>query len=206
MTRQMFKIHGMSKSKEQKIPKNIRNLLAEDETIERGFDLRDCKVFATDRRLFRVEGCSVRDFDYTHISSVEYTSKRYWGWVAFGIVLMIIGAVVGNLVDTAGVTITLLIIGFIISVVGAIAKSEWVEANVIGVPQPIKFQGPRQELDSLLRIIREKRTTKTQITKSEGKGDDIADTIRKLAELRDEGILTQEEFEEKKKNLLQSPD
>ena len=61
------------------IPKNILKLLTEDETIEKSFDLQNCEVYATNKRLFRVEGRSIRDFDYTHISSVEYISKRYWG-------------------------------------------------------------------------------------------------------------------------------
>jgi ATP-dependent Lon protease len=35
-----------------------------------------------------------------------------------------------------------------------------------------------------------------------GRSEDVADQIRKLAELRDEGAITDEEFEEKKKELL----
>lgn len=190
--------------KEETIPKKIRKLLTEDETVKKSFDLHNCEVYATDKRLFRVEGRSIRDFDYTHVSSVEYISKRHWGWVAFGIVLLIVGAVVGSF--TSGeVKTALVIIGLIIMFIGAISKSERVEANVVGVSQPVKFSGSRQDLDSLLRIIREKRTATASISKTErSPSADVADTIRKLAELRDEGILTQEEFEEKKTRLLQN--
>jgi hypothetical protein len=183
----------------QAIPKNIRSLLTENETIEKRFDLKGCKLYATDKRLLRTEGRSITDFDYAHISSIMYSSKRYWWLIVPGIVLMIIGAFVGSYAGIA-----LIIIGFIFIIAGAIAKSEWVEANVVGVPKPVKFEGSRQDLDSLLQIVRQKRIVKPTVGKIETKVVDIAETIRKLAELRDEGIITQEEFEEKKSKLLRN--
>jgi len=35
---------------------------------------------------------------------------------------------------------------------------------------------------------------------------DFVETIRRLAQLRDEGILTQEEFEERKRKILRDSD
>jgi len=181
----------------QAIPNNVLNRLTENETVERSFHLKGCKVYATDKRLLRTEGRTVRDFDYAHISSIAYTSKRYWWLIVVGIVLMIIGAFVGS-----EARIALIIVGLILIIAGATAKSEWVEANVVGLPTPARFEGSRQELDSLLQIIRQRRIVKPIVGETETKVVDVAETIRKLAELRDEGILTQEEFEQKKKKLL----
>jgi hypothetical protein len=181
----------------QAIPNNILNRLTENETVEKKFHLKGCKVYATDKRLLRTEGRTIRDFDYAHISSIAYSSKRYWWLIVVGIVLMIIGVFVGG-----EARIALIIIGLILIIAGAVAKSEWVEANVVGVPNPVKFEGSRQELDSLLQVIRQRRIAKPVVGETETQVVDIAETIRKLAELRDEGILTQEEFEQKKKKLL----
>lgn len=48
----------------------------------------------------------------------------------------------------------------------------------------------------------QKQATKPKAKKREIKDVDSIEAIRKLAELRDQGILTQEEFEQKKKKLL----
>ena len=94
----------------------------------------------------------------------------------------------------------------ILIIIGIIAKSEWVETNVVGVSKPIKYKGSRQDLDSLLKIIREKRAAENTASQRETKEGNFVDTIRKLAELRDEGIITQEEFEEKKSKILRNSD
>jgi len=199
--------------KKQKIPKQVEGILDEDETIEESFDLKGCHVYATDRRLLMKRGRTVRDFDYAHISSVAYSSKHYWGRVIPGILLCVIGGwLLGTLLSTgignAGIgfaTIIALITGSVLILSGLTGKSEWVEINVAGVASPIKFAGSRQDLDSLLHIIRQKRTTKPAISKTETKGIDVADTIRKLADLRNEGVITEEEFEEKKSKLTEVP-
>lgn len=49
---------------------------------------------------------------------------------------------------------------------------------------------------------RQKQGTKPKAEERETKDIDSIEAIRKLAELRDQGILTQEEFEQKKKKLL----
>jgi len=199
--------------KKQKIPKQVEGILDEDETIEESFDLKGCHVYATDRRLLMKQGRTVRDFDYAHISSVAYSSKHHRGLVIPGILLCVLGGwLLGTLLSTgigsAGIgfaTIIALIIGGVLILSGLTGKSEWVEINVAGVASLIKFAGSRQDLDSLLHIIRQKRTTKPAISKTETKGIDVADTIRKLADLRNEGVITEEEFEEKKSKLTEVP-
>ncbi len=191
--------------KDKKRLKKIEGILTKDETIEKSFDLEGCQVYATDKRLLILEGRTVKDFDYTHISSVAYSSKRYWEYIIIGILVVAIGWFVGEMLGDIA-RIAGAIIGLILVIIGIIAKSEWVEANVVGVPKPIKYKGSRQDLDSLLKIIRQKRVAEHTAGQKETKDSNFVETIRKLAELRDEGIITQEEFEKKKSKILRDSD
>lgn len=183
--------------KKPKVPQQIENILTEDEVVEKPFDLQGQQVFATNKRLLVMEGRTIRDFDYAHISSVTYSSKRYRWLIALGIVLVIIGFFIGG-----SWAIPFVLIGLILIIIGIVRKSEWVEVNVVGVSDPQKFLGEKKDLDSLLQIIRQKQVAKPTAGKTETKDIDFVETIRKLAELRDQGIITQEEFEEKKRKLL----
>lgn len=191
--------------KKQKIPRQIRQILAQNETIERRLDLVGCKVYATNQRLLKLEGRTVRDFEYNHISSVEYSSKRHWWLIVIGIMTAIIGFFAGDMILGLQGAITGVIIGIIPVILGIMSKSEWIETNIVGVhDSPIIYKGNGQHLDILFQIIRQKRLTENEPDHLETKQADFTDTIRKLAELRDDGIITTEEFEEKKKKLLSS--
>ena len=193
--------------KDKKHLKKIEGILTKDETIEKSFDLKDCQVYATDKRLLRLAGRTVRDFDYTHVSSVEYSSKRYWGLIIVGIIIGAIGSIAGGMMgDVDELRIAGAIIAIILVIIGIVAKSEWVEVNVVGVDAPQKFKGSRQDLHSLLKIIREKRANENTTSQKEIREGDFTDTLRKLAELRDEGIITEEEFKEKKGKILRDYD
>jgi len=115
-----------------------------------------------------IEGRTIRDFDYAHMSSIAYSSKRYRWLIVLGIVLMIAGVWVGGFFIGA---VALAIIGLILIFAGVKAKSEWVEVNVVGVSNPIRFLGSRQDLDSLLQIIRQRRMAKDTVVQTETKGD-----------------------------------
>lgn len=154
--------------KKQKIPQPIQNILTEDENIEEIFDLEGQQVYATDKRLLVVKERSIRDFDYTHISSVLYSSKRYRWLIALGILLTIVGYFVGDFFGSAW-AIPFVGIGVILIIVGVVRKSEWIEVNVVGVPDPQKFPGEKRNLDSLLQIIRQKRMAKRTVGETETK-------------------------------------
>ena len=59
-------------------------------------------------------------------------------------------------------------------------------------------------LDSLLNLVREKRASEHSPPREKPRNSDPVETLRRLAELRSEGILTQEEFEDKKRQVLKS--
>jgi hypothetical protein len=186
---------------DKKLPKQIRSILTEDETIEKSFHLKGRKVYATNKRLLDLAGRTVMDYDYTHISSIGYTSKRYWWLIILGIIITVIGVFIGFNVDIIGIIIGSVIGGIVFIVIGAIAKSESVSVNVVGVGE-VPYKGSGDELDSLLQIVRKKRLAEPAISQKETRNIDFVDTIKRLAQLRDEGVLTQEEFEEKKSKIL----
>jgi DNA-directed RNA polymerase subunit RPC12/RpoP len=193
---------ALPEAKSKDVPRQIQNILARDELVERDFHVKGCRLYATSRRLLELKGHTIRDFDYAHISSVAYTSKRYLWLIAVGIAFIILGVVLQSPLDTELSLWVGLVIGIIFIIIGALHKEEFVEAYVVGVPNSIKYEGSRQTLHALLQLIREKQATEPAVRSKETKDIDSIEAIRKLAELRDQGILTQEEFEEKKRKLL----
>ena len=137
----------------ENIPKDIEKYLVKDEFIEERFDLKGCVVCASSRRLFIKKGNIVRDVDYSHISSIEYRSKRNWIMLIFGILIAGISFIIKEISDFWW---ALLIIGFMIFLFGLIKKED-VELAVVGLSNPLKLSGQRSELDSLFKLIREKR-------------------------------------------------
>jgi hypothetical protein len=143
---------SQSMDAEKNIPKKIRSFLTQDEVIEASFHLTGCQLYATDQRLVMTSGRTTRDFDYKHISSIAYETKRYRYLIVIGAVFIIVGLGAG---DTWAAVLGLL--GLLLIIAGAFAKSERIELNVVGISTPILFQGSRQELDSLFQTVRQKR-------------------------------------------------
>lgn len=199
-----LKIARRRATEDEEVPRQIQDALTRDEVVEESFDFRGCRVYATSRRLLKQKGRTIRDFDYGHISSVAYSSKRCWWLIALGVVFVIIGVYIGVYMGRPAAMGTLVAIGAVTIVGGAIIKSEWIEVSVVGVSYPQRFEGSREMVESLLQIIRLRRDTEHQAGQGETKGGSVVETIRKLADLRDEGIITEEEFLQKKRQLLRS--
>ena len=60
----------------EQIPEDIEKYLAEDEIIEKSFKLRDRTVYASSKRLLIKKGDVIRDFDYGHISNIEFKKEE----------------------------------------------------------------------------------------------------------------------------------
>lgn len=133
-----------------------QNILAEGETIEESFDLGGYQLYATDRRLIEVKRQTIRDFDYAHISSIGYSSKRYRWLIIIGVLIGAAGMAAGDFLGDEA-RIAGAIVGVILIIIGVVAKSENIEVTVLGLSQSPKYKGSRKDLDSLLRIIRQKR-------------------------------------------------
>ncbi|MEW6141914.1 MAG: SHOCT domain-containing protein [Chloroflexota bacterium] len=187
----------------EKLPKQVSGILAQDEKVESIFDLDTCIVYSTNTRLITQVGRRIQDYHYNHISSVAHESKRHWMVFAFGIVFILLGTVflvpAGTFRSLGGPSIGL---GLILFVVFMLHRPEWVEVHVVGVHNPLKLTGSRKGLDSLLRTIREKRATLSPSASTSTQSPDVSEQIRRLAQLKEEGILTEQEFEQKKAELL----
>jgi DNA-directed RNA polymerase subunit RPC12/RpoP len=191
-------------AKRKRVPRRIQNILARDEFVEKDFHVKGCRLYATGRRLLELKDSTVRDFAYAHISSFAYTSKHYLWLIGVGIALSILGAALYDLLEFEPFLWIFLVIGFVLVIFGALLREEFVEVTVVGVPDPIRYEGPRQTLQSLVQLIGEKQAAEPAARPEETEGIDFIEEIRKLAELRDQGILTQEEFEEQKRKLLEA--
>lgn len=143
----------------KKTSERIQKILTEDEAIEHHFNLKNQELYATTKRLIAVKGRNIRDFDYAHISSIAYSSKRYRWLIILGILIAIAGRFLSMPIDDAYIDFSLpsIIVGIILVIIGIIKKSERLEVNVVGVPESEKYKGSKEDLDSLLRIVREKQ-------------------------------------------------
>jgi uncharacterized membrane protein YeaQ/YmgE (transglycosylase-associated protein family) len=93
-------------------------------------------------------------------------------------------------------------IGFIVAIVLVVAYRRFVQKRPITGPDALKFpergfgiERFRQQRQKFEDIARQQQQMRSQ-------GDSVTDQLRKLAELRDAGVLTDEEFETKKQELL----
>ncbi len=131
------------------IPKDIEKYLVGDETVDNQFGLKDQAVYASTSRLFFKKGNTVRDISYAHISSIGFKSKPNWLFIFTGILAVIVGYFLQQ--DSIIIAGAVLVLG------GLIWKSQQVELTVAGMSEPWKLSGQRDTLDSLFRLIRERR-------------------------------------------------
>jgi len=145
----------------EQIPEDIEKYLAEDEIIEKSFRLKDSTIYASSKRLLMKKGDVIRDFDYGHISSIEFKKERGLGPLYSGFFLLIgvgflsrIGVLDVQLSAPVGVFFLLLGLFLIITV---FRRGETVELTAVGLALPLKLKGEKSELDSLFKLIKEKR-------------------------------------------------
>ena len=93
-------------------------------------------------------------------------------------------------------------VGFIASILLVVAYRRFIQKRPVTGPDAFKFpergvgierfRERRQKMEDLMRQQQQQRS----------QGESVTDQLRKLAELRDAGVLTDEEFETKKQELL----
>ena len=176
------------------IPDNVENILTDDEEIEETYYLQECEVYATNKRLIERRKRRIRDFDYNHVSSISYESKRYWWLLLLGVLVVVVGIWLRESTDNM-LFWWIVIIGLAFAIGAVFVRTEWVEISVVGLHSPICYRGDKEELNSLLYIVRQNKTSASVLRKEDEGIGDVA-ILRQLAELRDKGILTAEEFEE----------
>jgi len=138
-----------------KITKQLENVLTEDEEIEKIFSLTGRNVIATNKRLVELKGNTTIDYDYSHISSIEYSSRRSLWALILGIVIVIAAFYFSDEIPRLARS-GLPMIGGILILGGLLYKRELVKIHVVGVPDTVEYEGARTTLESLFNIVRKK--------------------------------------------------
>lgn len=138
----------------EKLTKQLQNVLTEDEEIEKIFALKGRNVCATNKRLIELKGNTTIDYDYTHISSIEYSSKSYKWMIVPGIVILI--AAFYFRLEIRWLWYLLSVTGGLLIIGGFWYKREWVKIYVVGVPNAVEYEGSRATLELLFNIVRKK--------------------------------------------------
>ena len=101
-----------------------------------------------------MESNSIRDIDYNHISSLELKQAANLPSIVVGLMSLAAGVIVLFLGLTFGWALVAL--GIILFILGLI-RTQFIEIVVVGLTGPKKLSGYRSELDSLFKLVREKR-------------------------------------------------
>lgn len=136
------------------IPKDIEKYLVRDEVVEKRFKLKGQTAYASTSRIFFKKGNTVRDISYAHISSIAFKSRLNWIAILVGILAGVVGYF---LLQNNTLGWVLIFIGVILVIVGFIWKLQKVELTVVGMSEPWRLSGQRDTLDSLFRLMRDRR-------------------------------------------------
>ena len=137
------------------IPKDIEKYLIKDESVEKKFKLHGQTAYASTSRLFVKKGSAVRDISYAHISSIEFKTRPQWLAILIGLLIGITGYFLQQN-NTLGWALICAGVGLIIG--GFVWKLQQVELSVVGMSKPWQLSGQRETLNSLFRLVRERRT------------------------------------------------
>ena len=135
-------------------PKDIDKYLVKDEVVEKKFRLKGQTAYATTNRIFFKKGSTIRDIGYAHISSIELKSSPQWLAILVGILAGIVGYF---LQQDSMLGWALIFAGIVLIIYGFVRKSQKVVLSVVGMSEPWPLEGQRDTLDSLFRLVRERR-------------------------------------------------
>jgi uncharacterized membrane protein YeaQ/YmgE (transglycosylase-associated protein family) len=93
-------------------------------------------------------------------------------------------------------------IGFFVAILLVVAYRRFVQKRPITGPEAFKFPERGFGIDRFRQRRQKLEDLARQQQQLHKQGDSVTDQLRKLAELRDAGVLTDEEFETKKQELL----
>jgi uncharacterized membrane protein YeaQ/YmgE (transglycosylase-associated protein family) len=93
-------------------------------------------------------------------------------------------------------------IGFFVAILLVVAYRRFVQKRPITGPEAFKFPERGFGIDRFRQRRQKLEDLARQQQQVHKQGDSVTDQLRKLAELRDAGVLTDEEFETKKQELL----
>lgn len=127
-----------------------------------------------------------------------------WLTIAIGLAGSWGGGAIAALIWGWNSTYGVSILGFVAAILLVIAYRRFYQGRPITGPEAMKF--PERGIG--LNRFRERRARaenmlrKAQHSQAQAEYDDVTEQIRKLGDLRDEGVISNEEFEQKKRDLL----
>src|SRR5947199_10742558 len=129
---------------------------------------------------------------------------RVWLTVAIGLVGSWGGGAVAAAIWGWRATTAVSLFGFVAAILLVVAYRRFYQGRPITGPEARRYPERGVGLDRFRdrRARTEHLIRRQQHAQAQAHADDIQDQIRKLADLRDEGALTDLEFEEKKRELL----
>ncbi|MBE9505615.1 MAG: hypothetical protein IMY84_02260 [Chloroflexi bacterium] len=128
-------------------PEFVTQLLARGETLEAGFRMTGCAVYATSTRLIRVRGKDVTSFDYHGLVRVR-ESTRYNVW------FILCGAA---FIAMSGLNSVFPVTGAALIFMGIVMKSRVLEISSATHAEPLRLEGDSQALNALLLLLKGKR-------------------------------------------------
>ena len=152
------------------IPEELVGLLTKDERFQRHFDVhpetsQGDRVYTTSKRVFVIHNKTIRDFDLKHITSTIIGSKKDWYNIVFSVLVCGFGLAgmtgIINLEntppDSLGIVPLIPIIGGVMIYFASKKNIYYIKLNVPGLEKSPEFIGPKQETESLFKIIRESK-------------------------------------------------
>ena len=137
------------------VPKDIEQYLGSDEVVEKEFKLdKQQTAYASTRRLFLKKSNTVKDIDYSHISSIQFKSYPDWFVVLAGI----LSVAVGHFMQQNSVLgWALIFAGVVLVIAGSFFyKQQQVELSVEGLSSVFAISGHKGTLNLLFKHIRER--------------------------------------------------
>ncbi len=128
-------------------PECVTQLLSRGETMEAGFRMTGCAVYATSARLIRVRGKNVTSYDYPSLAGVR-ESTRYNVW------FILCGAA---FIAMSGLNSVFPVAGAALIFVGIVMKSRVLEISSATHAEPLRLEGDSQALNALLLLLKRKR-------------------------------------------------
>lgn len=125
-----------------------------------------------------------------------------WLTIAIGLVGSWGGGAIAAAIWGWDATTSVSLIGFLTAILLVVAYRRFVQKRPITGPEGQKFPERGWGMDRFRNRRQQFEDLTRQHQKMKADGDSISDQLRKLAELRDAGVLTDEEFETKKAQLL----
>jgi uncharacterized membrane protein YeaQ/YmgE (transglycosylase-associated protein family) len=127
-----------------------------------------------------------------------------WLTIAIGLTGSISGGVIAVSIWGRKATSEASLLGFGIAILLVVAYRRFYQGRPVTGPDALKFpergigiERFRERREKLLHSLRQQQHAQAQ-----RRVDDVNDQIRKLSELHDDGVLSDEEFETKKRDLL----